>query len=218
MDVQKAILILAAITGFLCPATSAWPQVGQGWQRITPSVVLHHAAYGHLYTAHPVPHYFDDGLAHYDNDGAVETFILYKAASNRIEIRVENNYDSGMKQFEGWVWVDAPTDNESIMQVFGGTTHATAAMFRAGFNINGGELRHGDHHPLVSGIYRTWTRLNVIHNADAGTISAYTNGRFVGQWKDNGHATHYFKYGAYGTHDDAHPAVVKWKNVSIFYQ
>ncbi|MDB5764047.1 MAG: C-terminal target protein [Herminiimonas sp.] len=218
MRLQKPVWIWVMMIALLCFGRPSSAQVGDGWIRDKPSVVLHHAAHGRLYIERRVPGHFDDGLAHYDTDGVVETFILHKAASNRVEIRVNNNYDRGMRQFEGSVWIDAPTGNESIMQIFGGSAHATAAMFRAGFNANGGEIRHGSRQTIASGIYGKWVRLNVIHDADIGMVSAYVDGKFAGRWKDDGYATHYFKYGAYGTHDDVHPAVVKWKDVSFYYR
>jgi hypothetical protein len=216
MRTRKALWLLLA-TAFFCVAGKLRAQIGDGWTQYYPSLVFHHAAYGHLYTQRPVPDYFDDGLAHYDNDGTVENFALYNHSSNRVEIRVQNDYTSGMRQFEGWFWADAPTENECIMQVFGGSTHATAAMFRV-FNTNGGELRHYTSGSIASGIFGNWTQLNVIHDADAGWVYAYINGDFAGQWPDNGPATHYFKYGIYGTHDDAHPAYVSWTSVSFYRQ
>lgn len=218
MRTKKAILLFGVAGLLLTLSVQTWAQIGEGWKRETPSASLHHAVQGRLQIERHIPRQFDDGLAHYDDDGTVQTFVLYKADSNRIEIRVNNDYDHGMRQFEGWVWVDAPTGDESIMQIFGGLTHATASMFRAGFNVNGGELRHGSKQTIASGIYRRWMRLNVIHDADRGIVSAYTDGTFAGQWPDSGPATHYFKYGAYGTHDDAHPAIVKWKRIGIFHR
>jgi hypothetical protein len=124
-----------------------------------------------------------------------------------------------MRQFEGWVWIEPPTENESVMQIFGGQTSATAAMFRA-FNANGGELRHysSSSGRIASGIYGTWTQLNAIHDADNGQVYAYINGQFAGQWPDRGAANHYFKYGCYGTHNDQTPCYVWWTGVSFFYQ
>jgi hypothetical protein len=194
----------------------AHAQVGEGWVQEAPRGVLHHAAHGKLHTERHSPRYFDDGMAQYHDDGRMQTFALRQASSNRVEIRVKNDYEHGEHQFEGWFKVEAPTDDASIMQVFGGTTHATAAMFRAGFNVNGGELRHGTHAVLISGIYGKWIRLNVIHDADRHLVSAYVDGRPAGEWPDNGPAVHYFKYGAYGSHDDAHPSIVTWRDVRIF--
>ena len=166
MRTRKALWLLLA-TAFFCVAGKLRAQIGDGWTQYYPSLVFHHAAYGHLYTQRPVPDYFDDGLAHYDNDGTVENFALYNHSSNRVEIRVQNDYTSGS---------------------------------------------------IASGIFGNWTQLNVIHDADAGWVYAYINGDFAGQWPDNGPATHYFKYGIYGTHDDAHPAYVSWTSVSFYRQ
>lgn len=197
-------------------------QPTDGWTQYYPAVWLQPVVRGKPYPlkGKNIPKSYDDPehIVHYDKSGGVETFMLNRADSNRIEMRVANDYEHGMRQFEGSVLVSAPTDNESLMQVFGGSTHATAAMFRGGFNVNGGEIRHGSHQTLISGIYGKWVKLNVIHDADGGTVTAFINNQQVGQWKDNGFAKHYFKYGAYGTHDDAHPANVKWKNIKYYYK
>jgi len=221
MRFQKALwaAVMAAVAALgLCSDAEA--QVGDGWIQQFPSLSLHHAANGTLYIITPPPDSFDDGRCHYDNDGAdTEFFALWTASSNRIEIRVHNNYSRGLGQFEGWVWVEPPTNNESVMQVFGGVTSATAAMFRA-FNANGGEIRHysNPRDTIASGVYGTWTQLNVIHDADGGQVYAYVNGSFAGQWPDRGVTNHYFKYGAYGTHNDTTPAYVWWTGVSFWRQ
>jgi hypothetical protein len=219
MRFQRAVC--AVVVAALGLASGARGQIGDGWIEEFPRLCLHHAADGTLYNVCPAPGYFDDGLCHYDNDGAgTESFYLYNHRSNRIEIRAHNDYQSGMKQFEGWVWIEPPTNNESIMQIFGSPgPNATTAMFRA-FDANGGEIRYysSPSQAIASGIYGTWTRVNVIHDADGGWVYAYINGSLAGQWRDRGVSTHYFKYGAYGTHNDATPAYVWWYGVRFFRQ
>jgi hypothetical protein len=216
------ILAVAAVLGL---GSCVQAQVGDGWIQHFPSVCLEPELHDQLYVLCPAPDYYDDGegLCHYDisfhRHANLEAFALYRAASNRIEIRVRNDYTQGLRQFQGWVHIEPPTDNECVMQIFGGQTSATAAMFRA-FNTQGGQLRHytSSSQTIASGIYGTWTQLNALHDADAGQVYAYVNGQFAGQWADHGPANHYFKYGIYGTHNDATAAYVWWFGVKFFYQ
>jgi hypothetical protein len=112
----------------------------------------------------------------------------------RTELRMKNDYTSGLHQFEADMYVVAGTDGPSIMQVFGGSAHATAFMLKA----YGGSLKHYDRETVLTDAYEKWLHLNVIHNADTGEVKAYIDNRLVGTFKDNGPATHYFKCGVYG--------------------
>lgn len=212
-------------------SSGSTPPIGDGWIQYFPGFSLEPELRDHYFVMNPAPPVYDDGegIIHYDKVGTVDTFKLLTPNSNRAEIKVrgdgpvKSDYASGMRQFAGSVWLDAPTDNECLMQIFGGSTHATASMFRGGFNVNGGEIRHyaNSHQVLASGVYGKWTRFNVIHDVANGTVTAYINGVLAGQWPDDGNArgkNHSFKYGLYGSHDAAHPASVKWKDVSVYYK
>ena len=112
----------------------------------------------------------------------------------RSELRMKNDYTTGMRQFEADFYVVAGTDGPCVMQVFGGSAHATAFMLKA----YGGSLKHYDREIVLTDAYEKWLHLNVIHNADTGEVKAYIDNKLVGTFKDNGPATHYFKCGVYG--------------------
>jgi hypothetical protein len=112
----------------------------------------------------------------------------------RTELRMQNDYTSGMHQFEADFYVVTGTDGPCVMQVFGGSVHATAFMLKA----YGGSLKHYDRELVKANAYEKWMHLNVIHNADTGDVKAYIDGQLVGTFKDNGPGTHYFKCGVYG--------------------
>jgi hypothetical protein len=57
------------------------------------------------------------------------------------------------------------------------------------------------------GIYGKWIRLYVIQDADRHLVSAYVDSR---------PAVHYFKYGAYGSQDDARTSIVTWRDVRFY--
>jgi hypothetical protein len=112
----------------------------------------------------------------------------------RSELRMKNDYTTGLHQFEADFYVVAGTDGPCVMQVFGGSAHATAFMLKA----YGGSLKHYDREVVLTDAYEKWLHLNVIHNADTGEVKAYIDNKLVGTFKDNGPATHYFKCGVYG--------------------
>jgi hypothetical protein len=123
------------------------------------------------------------------------------ATAARSELRMRNDYTSGTHQFEADVYVVAGTNDASVMQIFGGVTHATSIMFKA-FPDNGGSVKRYDGPELVKGMaYDRWWHLNVIHEANPsgiGKIKVYADGQFIGTFDDRGNATHYFKCGVYG--------------------
>jgi hypothetical protein len=118
----------------------------------------------------------------------------------RTEIRMNNDYTSGNHQYEADVMVVAGTDGPSVMQVFGGQTHATAFMLKAQ-NASGGTVRRYDNEVLKTMVYDKWFHLNVIHEAlpaGIGKVKVYIDGAHVGTFDDRNTATHYFKCGVYG--------------------
>src|SRR5438105_4334074 len=162
-------------------------------------------------------HYASPGRScSYLNADGIEEFHLTSTNANRIEIRVQNDYQAPAlgRQFEGDVMLLSPTGNESLVQIFGNYSHATLFMLR-GDSSNGGSLRYYTKEVLMTNVYETWVHVNVIH-MPGQYVQVYLNGEFKGQWEDESldHA-HFFKYGCYGTLD-TDSAEVKWKNVKFF--
>ena len=115
----------------------------------------------------------------------------------RSELRMQNDYTSGDHQFEADFYVVSDTVGPTIMQVFGGSPNATAAMFKV---HAGGVLKHYDDATVKTNIYDTWFHLNVIHHAlpaGTGQIQIYIDNQLAGTFDDNTTATHYFKCGVY---------------------
>jgi hypothetical protein len=100
----------------------------------------------------------------YDSSTDTETFRLLDGRTNRSEIRLQNEYSAGIRQFEGYVTFYSPLNDESLFQIFGSTDGATLCMMR-GYSSNGGKIH------VVGGIgdiqlntYGVERRINVIHN------------------------------------------------------
>jgi hypothetical protein len=162
----------------------------------------------------------------YDAKTNTETFKLLDKRSNRAEIRLENEYGSGSRQFEGYVTFYAPLNDESLFQIWGSDKGATQMMAR-GFAANGGEI--GINNEVIKGTprvikecYGKEVKLNVIHlQEDVGNkFIVYINDKKVLEFPDNEKASNhdgknYHKYGCYGTLN-TDGAVVKWRNVRHF--
>ena len=102
----------------------------------------------------------------------------------RTEIRFYNDYvrGSGIHQFSSDVLIPKGTGDSNIFQIFGtaqqnSTVGSTAAIFLR--VDNWGNLYVPYTHPgvtLINNIWDTWFHLNVIHDANLGTITVYING------------------------------------------
>jgi hypothetical protein len=211
LAVSLSVLAAGALVGVR--ATTARAEVGSGWKQHNPSMNLQIQSKG-KYENFPrsVTHATGPGGS-YDRAGGVETFRLVNNGTNRVEVRVQDNYTTGLRQFEGELRVSAPTNDESAMQIFGNDgSGATTLMIRS-HSRNGGTLRGGGK-DLATNVYGKWVRINVIHDATANKYSIYVNGQLkVSANGPNG--THYFKYGVYGTLK-APSAQHQWRNVKFF--
>ncbi len=170
-------LALTFVTGLLAAVAQA--QIGSGWTSYSPTKKQD----------------IRGGSATYSNSGGVETFTIYPG-DERSETRVNNNYTSGQRQFQGEVRVTSGTTGTCVYQTFGGVTNATAFMMVA-HSASGGTLKRYDSQTLTTGVYGVWVRFNSVHDANGNKITAYINGSNKGTWADRGNATHYNKYGVY---------------------
>lgn len=162
----------------------------------------------------------------YDAKTDTETFKLLDDRSNRSEIRLENEYGSGARQFEGYVTFFAPLNDESLFQVWGSDRGATQLMLR-GYAANGGEI--GVNNEPIKGTprvakncYGREVKVNVIHlQEDVGNkFVVYIDDRKVLEFPDNEKASNhdgknYHKYGCYGTLKTG-TATVQWRRVRHF--
>jgi hypothetical protein len=160
----------------------------------------------------------------YDAANETETFQLYGKNANRAEVRLINEYEFGARQFEGYVTIYEPLNDECLMQVWGSAKGATQMMFR-GFQKDGGHFTvncgEKGRVKLMENIYGKEVKVNIIHlQEDVGNkFFVYLNNEKVFESEDNEKAVNnfngnYHKYGVYGTVKDGHesPKVV-WRKV-----
>src|SRR5581483_3054498 len=116
------------------------------------------------------------------NTGGIETFQLLNHHSNRAEIRPNDDYSSGSRQFEADVLISSPSANESIHQIFNGPT-GPWLIVREQTN-SGGSIRMGGGTSLgilVINLYGNWFRLNSINHMNNNQTYIYVNFNLVWQ-------------------------------------
>jgi hypothetical protein len=152
-----------------------------------------------------------DGTNHFWVNSTDQPFQQGNTTSPRTEMRIFNDYTNGVWQFEGDLYVPAGTTGAAVMQVFGGTSAATASQLRV---YNGSLYRYTT--PILASIYDRWIHVNVIHDADAHTVSIYLNGGFVRSDPDRGPATYYFKCGVYAQDNPSILMQSKWATIKVW--
>jgi hypothetical protein len=223
---------LATIAALMIAGGEAQAQLGSGWTQITTTKGL--GLDGETsdpsgfswarYVSNCSPTICADyaSTASTQWGSGTETFRILDSRSNRSEVAVHNDHTSGSHQFEGYVTIYSPLEDESLFQIkFSPNSHPTGStqIMLRGFQANGGEIRKGGSKVLASGVYGVEKRINVIHLEEdvGGKIMTYIGGVLVDSFTDTeiGYESA-FKYGVYGTTNGNVPAVAKWRNVRVF--
>src|SRR3954454_1690145 len=200
----------------LCLAGNARAQIGSGWVQYSPPSVLHLEVHDVIQIYPPDSTNLVNEGASYSNQDGIEIFQMLNTTSNRVERRLKNEYTSGRWQFEGEVRVSPPTDNESIMQIFGGTqTGATTQMIRAYADGTGTIRKVPGSVMIAANVWATWVKINVIHDVAADTVKTYANGKLMATGAGHAPGPWYHKYGCYGTVKTG-TAKVECRNVKHF--
>lgn len=191
--------------------------LGSGWVEYSPTKKIHldDAAGLQIFNWTSYKSVGSPICADYSYSSGTETFRIVNNNSNRSEIRLQNEYSTGSRQFEGYVTFNAPLNDESLMQIFGSTSGATQLMIR-GYAADGGSIK-GAGQTLATNIYGKEVHINVIHLQEnkGNRIKIYINGVKKADVADNEAVTNYMKYGNYGTLTTG-TATVKWRNVKVY--
>jgi hypothetical protein len=146
--------------------------------------------------------------ATYRDSGGIETFTM-RRGDERSEMRVQNDYKTGINQFEGHVRVFAG-QGTSVHQVF-------KFLMIVAYPNNGGELRQHSYQQLgTTGIFGKWVRVNTIHNTSTRKADIYIDGQLKGTMDDkdpDSPGGWYCKYGVYNTSDFSQ---AEWRDVTYF--
>ncbi|MRX48324.1 hypothetical protein [Pedobacter puniceum] len=231
---MKKITLITILLAVSTQIIAQIPVTSITWENYNPKKKIHlcnevgkHMMYD--WTAHQELHTSVGKNASYTYNpkDKTETFQLYDKKSNRAEIRLINEYEYGARQFEGYVTIFKPLDDECLMQIWGSHEGATQFMLR-GFHEDNGSLTincgSSSRVKVMNNIYGKEIKVNVIHlQEDVGNkFMVYLNDKKVFELPDNEKAINnfngnYHKYGVYGTVRDGHesPKVI-WRNVQHF--
>src|ERR1051326_3159656 len=99
---------LIILTVLLLTGESVWAQLGSGWIQYSPTKKIHLDDEAGLETFNWTTYKSvcsNTVCADYSYDSATdtETFRIFDSRSNRSEIRLQNEYWTGRRQFEGYV-------------------------------------------------------------------------------------------------------------------
>jgi hypothetical protein len=216
-DLLRTILhTVFCITVISTLSTNTHAQLGSGWVQYSPTKKIHldNEDGLQIYNWTSYKSVCSPVCADYSYASSTEseTFRLFDNRTNRSEIRLQNDYSTGSRQFEGYVTIYSPLNDESLMQIFGSTSGATQMMIR-GYAASGGSIR-GAGQTLATNVYGKEVRINVIHLQEnvGNKIIIYINGVKKAEIADNESVSNYHKYGNYGTLT-TDEAIVKWRRV-----
>src|SRR5829696_442267 len=124
-SIPRALFMTAILAAFVLAGT-AQAQIGSGWSQTSFVKKIHLDDENGLQTfSYTTDKSVGSGTPcaryHYLSSNDSEYFDLFDNRSNRAEIRLLNDYSTGSKQFQGYVRINAPLNDESLFQIFGST-------------------------------------------------------------------------------------------------
>src|ERR1051325_8015483 len=195
-NTPEKLLVTLALAGSLAAARG---QVGSGWTSYSPGK--------HVQTV---------GCGTYSSSGGIETFKLTcsnNSGEQRAEQRVEDDFSSGTRQFEGFVKVTSLGGNGiSLKQTF----QANYGAFLMIAIKSGGSLY--DVHSgvtLASGVVGVSTRVNTVTDVGASKTYEYINGSLKNTLS-GGSTPFYNKYGTYRLGSGNGPITAEWSGVKFW--
>jgi hypothetical protein len=194
-------IALVSSLAFLSLSTGAQAQIGSGWNSYSPGKTLQLR-----------------GCSDYSTANGIETFKITctnTTDDNRAEQRINDDYSSGSRQFEGYVRVASlGGTNISMKQTFQANNGAFL-MIAVASDSSGRLYPVGTSTTLATGVNGVWVRINTIHDVSSSTHRVYINGslKFT---KTGGTSPWYNKYGAYRTGSGKGPATIEWRDTRFW--
>ncbi|HUB66495.1 MAG TPA: polysaccharide lyase family 7 protein [Candidatus Methylacidiphilales bacterium] len=163
---------------------------------------------------------FQDGVYHFWVMSNDKPFAQGNTTLPRTEMRFPD-YSKGLHQFEADMMVPAGTNGVTIMQIHTGNAYShtngpVAFMFRV--HDKGSLFHMNSPPPLMANVYGKWFHLNVINDMTKRRVIVYINDKQVGDYKDPGAPSNYFKCGVYSCKDASAKMEVYIKNIKIWHK
>jgi hypothetical protein len=145
----------------------------------------------------------------YQDTGGIESFSMERG-DERCEARVNNEYKTGVNQFEGYVRVTSG-QGTSVHQIF-------KFLMIVAYPQNGGELHQHSQTFLTNGAFGKWVRVNTIHYTATHEARVYIDGQLKTTMRDVAPSDPdgwYNKYGVYNTNNGSKS---EWRDVRYWKQ
>lgn len=197
----RALSAASAASIVVCLAAPGFAQIGTGWTSVTMSRSLQKV-----------------GDVYYSNVSGVETFRLNTADASRCEIKINNTWTSGSRQFEGYVRVTGTprASGNSIQQILESTTGLGDASQVRWYSASNGTFKaQPTGITMATNVYGVYQRINCIHYRGTGRIELWHNGSKKSTHSDFGYGTYYFKYGIYIAGSSGKPTA-QWKSIRMW--
>src|SRR5581483_6232428 len=169
------VISLGLVTTVLFTAATAPAQIGSGWHRMSIGGFIDYEV-SDVHHQHSVSS-FSLPSVYYTNSGSSETFGLVTSDSNRVEHDSDSHYNSGTRQFEGYLQIFPGISQQSVVQIFGGGADGPILMLK-GYGRNNGSLvptRNTSLNLITNCFNGQIIKVNLIHDADAHQIQVYIN-------------------------------------------
>ncbi|KAG2485981.1 hypothetical protein HYH03_015304 [Edaphochlamys debaryana] len=142
-----------------------------------------------------------------------QPFEAGSTTAPRTEMRIYNNYTSGVHTIRFQIYIPDGTNASSVMQVFGGVTSSTALQLR----VYDGKLMRFNSQVLDDNVYERWVQVSVTHDVETHKISISVPGKPALVVADRGTpvAGHYFKLGVYGQVGSSRRMEARYKSIKV---
>ncbi|KAG2485979.1 hypothetical protein HYH03_015302 [Edaphochlamys debaryana] len=139
-----------------------------------------------------------------------------KPTAPRTEMRINNNYASGVHSISFQIFIADGTNASSVMQILGGTgDYKTSLQLRV---YDGKLMRYNSaSEVLETNVYNRWISVNVTHNVGTNRISIAVSGRAAVDADGRGTPTagHYFKLGVYGQVGSSRRMEARYRSIKV---
>lgn len=204
---MKRAWVAGAVAAWAMGCMAVQAQVGEGyWRPYHPAITVQERGAG----------------ARYAKVDGIESFTI-SGNDERCEARVQDDYRTGVRQFEGYVRIRAgsggtsgnagPSAGACIHQVF-------KFLMIVVYNLEGGRLhQHSQMNLQTRQVYGRWVRINTIHDVGRRRAEVWIDGErklTFAAGTSGGPNGFYHKYGVYN--GSASNPFIEWRDVRYWTQ
>jgi hypothetical protein len=158
----------------------------------------------------------NDGIYEFTVYSTDKSFRQKSLTRPRTEMRIKNDYESGIQKFEAEFYVVSGTSGVSIFQIFGASGKPSAFQLR----VYDGALENYREDTFMDQIYDRWIPLVVLHNVETHKIKVIVDNKPPIEVNDKGEPSnsasgYYFKVGLWVQDTPSPKMEVKYRNMVV---